>query len=163
MIAALLRAVFSYPVFCQLLMHHSPGMVRAWNSRRFKMAKTIIQIEVEHNESLHLSPSAVAEMVGELIDVGLSDAADTLESGEGDVALVEAITSLRISEPVARVDPRVLIIVSGGVADYIEDGGVSVALFDWDNYKAEDEQERVGVPVEFAYLAKTTGVPVQEE
>jgi hypothetical protein len=96
----------------------------------------------------------------------------------------DAMTALAATEPVAQelrrltwaescamveepeLDPkeagnRVLVIVSGGVADPIADQGVDVQVFDWDNYKA-DPDGTGGVPERFADLAQQSGVPVGE-
>ena len=51
---------------------------------------------------------------------------------------------------------RVLITVSGGVADYVADDGVEIFLFDFDNYRAGDE---IIVPKQFAAFADYMGVP----
>jgi hypothetical protein len=56
---------------------------------------------------------------------------------------------------------RVLVIVSGGVADPISDTGLDVEVFDWDNYNA-DPDGTGGVPERFADLAQQSGVPVGE-
>lgn len=61
---------------------------------------------------------------------------------------------------------RVLITVSGGVADYIADDGVDVEIFDRDDYSdldSDEEEIQSGVPVHFADLAKMIDVPVQSE
>lgn len=64
------------------------------------------------------------------------------------------------AEPV--VVPRVLIVVSGGIADPIYDEGVDVEVFDWDNHR--DDPEGAGpVPAHFRDLAEPIGVPVEEE
>jgi hypothetical protein len=54
--------------------------------------------------------------------------------------------------------PRVLVTVSGGVADYIADPGVAVHVFDFDNWRAGDTDL---VPDEFADLAKEMSAPVE--
>lgn len=58
--------------------------------------------------------------------------------------------------------PKVLIVVSGGVADYISDPGVEVEIFDWDNYKA-DPIGTGRVSAEFVALAHIVGVPCEKE
>jgi len=58
--------------------------------------------------------------------------------------------------------PRVLVVVSGGIADPVSDTGVDVEVFDWDNYK-DDPKGTGGVPEHFADLAKPIGVPVGEK
>jgi hypothetical protein len=61
-----------------------------------------------------------------------------------------------------KTHPRCLIIVSGGIADYVCDDGVEVTVFDWDNYK--DDPEGTGpVPAEFRDLAEPLGIPVKPE
>lgn len=56
--------------------------------------------------------------------------------------------------------PRVLVVVSGGVADPVFDDGVDVEVFDWDNYKA-DPVGTSGVPKHFADLAEPFDIPVE--
>ena len=60
---------------------------------------------------------------------------------------------------------RVLIVVSGGVANYICDPGVHVEVFDWDNYENETEegQAMMALPAYFADLASTTNLPTKTE
>lgn len=56
--------------------------------------------------------------------------------------------------------PKVLIIVSGGVAGYVLDDAVEVEIFDWDNYKADPEGTG-RVSAEFAELARAAQVPYE--
>lgn len=58
-----------------------------------------------------------------------------------------------------RQTPRVLVVVSGGVAEPTSDPGVDVEVFDWDNYK-DDPEGTGGVSAEFADLAEPLGIPV---
>lgn len=62
------------------------------------------------------------------------------------------------NDPGGNVNPRVLITVKGGVADYIADRGVDVEIFDRDNFEAGDFN--LAVPSHFADLAKQADVPV---
>ena len=55
--------------------------------------------------------------------------------------------------------PKVLIVVNGGVADYVFDGAVEVEIFDWDDYKENHESSRVSA--EFAALARLAQVPYE--
>lgn len=57
--------------------------------------------------------------------------------------------------------PRVLITVSGGVADFVCDPGVEVAIFDHDNHGA-DPDGTAGVPAHFADLAAPLGIPIED-
>jgi hypothetical protein len=56
--------------------------------------------------------------------------------------------------------PRVLVVVSGGVADPVYDEGVDVEVFDWDDYN-DDPTNTSGVPNHFSDLAQSIGVPVE--
>jgi hypothetical protein len=57
-------------------------------------------------------------------------------------------------------EPRVLIVVSGGVADCNSDKGVDVVIFDWDNFRA-DPVGTDGVPEHFRDLAESwVGLPI---
>lgn len=117
-----------------------------------------LSIKVETNASV--SPEQVANIVQRLIDAGLSDAAATIESGEGAVQEAELATDLTIHAPEVAKTPRVLVIVNGGMADTVQDSLLDVVIFDWDNYK-DDPVGTGGVPSEFADLAKPCGIPVQ--
>lgn len=57
--------------------------------------------------------------------------------------------------------PRVLVVVSGGIADPTHDEGVDVEVFDWDNYN-DDPEGTGGVPPHFKDLAEGCGIPVNE-
>ena len=65
-----------------------------------------------------------------------------------------------VSCELASSKPRVLIVVSGGVADSVHDDGVDVEIFDWDNYNA-DPAGTSAVPSHFADLADPLNIPVQ--
>lgn len=66
--------------------------------------------------------------------------------------------NLGVDDPGGNVNPRVLITVKGGVADYIADRGIDVEIFDRDNFEAGDSN--LAVPSHFADLAKQADVPV---
>jgi len=55
--------------------------------------------------------------------------------------------------------PRVLVVVSGGVADFIADDGVDVVIFDWDDYESAAEIT-LKPPRHFEDLAAECGIPV---
>ena len=67
-----------------------------------------------------------------------------------------------VTKDAIATNPRVLVIVGGGVAVPIYDEGVDVVVFDWDNYN-DDPVGTGGVPVHFADLAEQTGIPVEED
>lgn len=60
------------------------------------------------------------------------------------------------------VKPRVLIVVSGGVADFIADEGVDVVIFDWDDYESA-EKTTPKPPQRFADLAAECDIPVSSD
>lgn len=119
--------------------------------------KVTLKIPVQANSPI--SHHEIANLVRRLIDAGLSDAADTIENGEGDVAAAERATQLRIGAPVVAATPRVLVIVQEGVANPVADDGVDIEVFDWDNYR-DDPQGTGGVPARFADLAQPYGIPI---
>lgn len=129
------------------------------------MQEVTLTIPVKTNASI--SPEEIAKVVQRLIDIGLADAAATIEdsgnSGEGDVEAAELATDLHIGAPVVAKEPRVLVVVSGGIADPIYDEGVDVEVFDWDNYNDEEDDAKTGVPAHFADLAEPINVPVEGE
>lgn len=122
------------------------------------MQEITLQISVKTNTSS--SAEEIAAIIQRLIDIGLADASATAMSGEGDVDEAEKATDLNISAPVAVKMPRVLVVVSGGVADPVYDAGVDVEVFDWDNYNDEEDYAKTGVPAHFADLAEPIDVPV---
>lgn len=113
--------------------------------------------------SASASPEEIAKIVRRLIDAGLEDASATALSGEGDVESAELATDLHITAPVVAKEPRVLVVVSGGIVDPICDEGVDVEVFDWDNYNDEEDDAKTGVPAHFADLAEPINVPVEGE
>ena len=141
--------------------------------------KVTLRIDVDTH--LNLSARQVGELVYRLINAGLEGARKTIETNQGDVVGAEMAASLDFMSIVAcPVHPaagesdqvvqlstpamnRCLVIVSGGVADYVHDEGVEVELFDWDNYRAETAEGRaeMHVPAHFVDLAQPAGVPVQ--
>lgn len=59
-------------------------------------------------------------------------------------------------------DLRVLVVVSGGIADSVSDTGIDVEVFDWDDYN-DDPEGYGGVPESFRDLADPINVPVGPE
>lgn len=55
--------------------------------------------------------------------------------------------------------PRVLIVVKGGVADFVADEGIDVVIFDWDDYKDAPELTAMP-PSEFVDLAAQFSIPL---
>lgn len=126
------------------------------------MSKQTVNLSLKVQAPEGLTPEQVAKLVETLIDIGLADAAATLEdsrnSDEGDVEAAQQSLDMDISAPVVAT-PRVLVVVSGGVADPVYDAGVDVEVFDWDNYKA-DPVGTGPAPAHFKDLADPVGVPV---
>lgn len=140
-----------------------------------------ITLRIDADTHLNLSARQVGELVYRLIESGLEDARKTIDMNEGNVVEAEMATSLNFTSIVAcpvnseanegehavklgiAATNRCLVIVSGGVADYVYDDGVEVELFDWDNYRDETAEGRVDMRVSahFKDLAEVAGVPVQ--
>lgn len=121
-----------------------------------------IQLSIKVQTNATATDAEIAAVVARLIDCGLTDAQSSLEDGEGDLEQAQLATDLSISTPELAPTPRVLVTVSGGVADWLADDGVSVEVFDWDNYN--DDPEGTGpVPASFSDLAAACKVPVEGE
>ena len=140
-----------------------------------------ITLRIDVDTPLNLSARQVGELVYRLIQSGLEDARKTIDMNEGNIVEAEMATSLNFTSVVAcpvssgadeggqavklgiAATNRCLVIVSGGVADYVYDDGVEVELFDWDNYREETAEGRADLRVSahFKDLAESVGVPVQ--
>jgi hypothetical protein len=140
-----------------------------------------LTLRIDVDTPLNLTARQVGELVYRLINVGLDDARQTIVRNAGDVVGAEMATSLNFTSIVAcpvssgadegeqalklgiAATNRCLVIVSGGVADYVYDDGVEVELFDWDNYRDETAEGRADMRVSahFKDLAESVGVPVQ--
>lgn len=127
------------------------------------MSKQTVNLSLKVQAPEGMTPEQVAKLVETLIDIGLADAAATLEdsrnSDEGDVASAQQSLDMDISAPVVATMPRVLVVVSGGVADPVYDDGVELEVFDWDNYNADPEGTGP-VSAHFKDLADPLDVPV---
>lgn len=129
------------------------------------MSKKTINLSLKVQAPDGMTPEQVAKLVETLIDIGLADAAATLEDSrngdEGDVEAAQQSLDMDIHAPMVATTPRVLVVVSGGVADPVYDEGVDVEVFDWDNYKA-DPVGTGPVPAHFKDLADPLDVPVAQ-
>lgn len=98
---------------------------------------------LDHN--LATSSEMLDDVVARLVDdpVYLTDQAEVIQQADD-----------------APLSPRVLIVVEGGVADYVTDEGVDVTVFDWDNHN-DDPEGTDGVPAHFADLAEPLKIPVE--
>jgi hypothetical protein len=123
-------------------------------------------ISVRVNTESDMAGVDVARVVERLIDQGIDGAGKQLKDAlaapyppeTGDIQLA---SELFISGVEVAPKPRVLITVSGGVAEYVCDDGVDVEVFDWDNYKV-DPVETGPVQAHFEDLATPQGIPVEE-
>lgn len=129
------------------------------------MSKKTINLSLKVQAPEGMTPEQAAKLVETLIDIGLADAAATLEDSrngdEGDVEAAQQSLDMDIHAPMVATTPRVLVVVSGGVADPVYDEGVDVEVFDWDNYKA-DPVGTGPVPAHFKDLADPLDVPVAQ-
>lgn len=55
--------------------------------------------------------------------------------------------------------PRVLIMVKGGIADFVSDPGLDIEVFDFDNYE-DDPEGTTRPPAHFADMAEPMGIPL---
>lgn len=63
------------------------------------------------------------------------------------------------TEQVSNPRPRVLIVVSGGVADFVADDGIDVVIFDWDDYESAPDIT-AKPPKHFEDLAVRCDIPL---
>lgn len=103
------------------------------------------------------------ERIGEMADDGNTsgELSDFIRVSEDDP--IEGIQyrgwwNLIGSEPTGA--PRVLVVVSGGIADYVSDEGLDVEIFDRDNHE-DDPDGTSPVPAHFRDLAVPIDVPVE--
>lgn len=82
------------------------------------------------------------------------------EDNEGDLVKVQFLSLQVVTARSVEQRPRVLVTVSGGVANYVHDDGVDIELFDFDNYRA-DPANTEKVPARFADLGKIMDAPVE--
>lgn len=125
-----------------------------------------IDLSIRVNTESDMTDADVARVVEQLLDQGISGAGKRLQHALSapcppEVGDLQLASELFISGVEVADKPRVLITVSGGIAEYVCDEGVSVETFDWDNYK-EDPEETGPVPAHFKDLAEPLGVPVEE-
>lgn len=121
-----------------------------------KTRKLIVNIEADND----YTDADVEQILDRLINIGLQDADRSLMNDEGDTEAADKAISVNISAPKI-IQTRCLVVVSGGVADYICDDDVDVEVFDWDNYKDDPENTPLP-PAHFTDLAQAVQIPMQE-
>ena len=123
-----------------------------------------INLSIRVQTDSDMADADVARVVEQLLDQGLVLAGDEVAAshvipGDLDIADAKLATELSISSVEVVAKPRVLITVSGGVADHVCDDGVDVETFDWDNFNYDPEvTDRA--PAHFRDLAEPLGIPV---
>lgn len=105
--------------------------------------------------------SAKEKEIIQALESALKSAHRYLKTSGFDMKSIDAALSMAEKHE-SSPTPRVLVVVSGGVADPIYDPGVDVEVFDWDNYK-DDPENTVRPPAHFADLAGQCDVPVAED
>lgn len=116
----------------------------------------------EDTESIN---NKVAEMTGEAPEVTLVKVLTAGDSAyktnlRGKQFVVSVADDGEVTV-VPHTPARVLIVVRGGVSDYVKDGVVEVETFDFDNYH-DDPEDTLKVRKDFADLALPIDVPVEE-
>lgn len=117
-------------------------------------------IHEDHIEALEESAwDRVVEMAEDGYTSGeLNDVIRVSDDGPEDGVRYRGMWTLLGVQP--DVAPRVLVVVSGGIADSVYDKGVDVEVFDWDNYN-DDPKGAGPVPAHFRDLAEPIDVPVE--
>ena len=123
-----------------------------------------------HICTLEITPQQLTN--GDHYDLAKADAADhgytqpMIAFDENDEASAQWPALMQHFKHAAPVEdmPRCLVMVSGGVADYVSDPGVDVEVFDWDNYRAESDLGRLEMRLQphFKDLAGPFDIPMQD-
>ena len=115
--------------------------------KEFKMLKVTVELDITNKNTEFASEQAMLDWIFACLNCNTNNT-------EVKVAMA--------SPDAEQADPRVLVTVSGGVAETYSDPGIDVAIFDWDNYNAEAAKTG-GVPLRFEDLAIQANVPVEAE
>jgi hypothetical protein len=125
-----------------------------------------INLSIRVQTDSDMADTDVARVVEHLLDQGIDGAGKQLKDALSapyppEVADMQLASNLFVSGVEVTTTPRVLITVSGGIADYVCDEGVDVEAFDWDNYN-DDPEWTGGVSLHFKDLAEPLEIPVEE-
>ena len=125
-----------------------------------------INLSIRVKTESDMTDADVARVVEHLLDQGIDGAGKQLKDALSapyppEVADMQLASDLFVSGVDVTSAPRVLITVSGGIADYVCDEGVDVETFDWDNYN-DDPEWTGGVSPHFKDLADPLEIPVEE-
>lgn len=153
------------------------------------MAKTNIVLSVDHDDNV--SSEDIIAALNLVVWMGQDKIARLLHKGEGcfeefmsamddivpDTSVEQAIVAkeMDVEDYSVATEPRVIVTVDGGLADWISSGGVDIVLFDRDNYDTvpgeadpeseyySESKESMAVPKRFADLAIPNDIPVSKE
>lgn len=121
-----------------------------------------IKLTLKVNAKAQLDENAVVELLNELLNSGMSQAATDIETGQGNTEQAKLMKELEIHALEVAKPATVLVVVEGGIADAVWDGNVDLEVFDWDNYN-DDPVWTSPVPYSHAHLAAPINVPYENE
>ena len=123
----------------------------------------VVQLQDVSAEQSILSIASILETVNDAInsyeDAGCEEC--------GTISSVSYDKLVQLRDSMAKAGgwdtPRVLVIVSGGIADCVHDEGVRVEIFDWDNFNDEEDVNKAEMAVlaSFRDLAEPLSIPVK--
>lgn len=120
--------------------------------RSHKMKKINVSLEIDSKSSGFASEQAMLDWIHACLNCNVNNT-------EVKVAMA---TPAPFSD--RQIDPRVLVVVNGGVAETYSDDGIDIVIFDFDNFNCREEEAGdpgASVPFRFEDLAIQANVPVE--
>lgn len=124
------------------------------NSPKNKMTTVTVTLDITNKKTEFASQQAMLDWIHACLNCNVNNT-------EVQVAMATPATLVADAQ---QVDPRVLVVVNGGVAETYSDDGIDVVIFDFDNFNCREEEAGdagAGVPFRFEDLAILANVPVE--
>jgi hypothetical protein len=118
----------------------------------------VVNFNVALDTDKDYTPEQLREFLSRVLRTGKDFAAGDDHAPAG---LAEMLESVLVAEPIEAAKPRVLITLSGGLADWVADETADVVKFDFDAEEDEEWDYCEPVPVHFEDLARRVNVPVE--
>lgn len=118
----------------------------------------VVNFNVALETDKDYSPEQLREFLSRVLRTGKGFA---MGDDHAPTGLEDMIENVRMAEPVESVRPRVIITLSGGLADWVADEAADVVKFDFDAEEEEDWDYCEPVPAHFEDLARRANVPVE--
>jgi hypothetical protein len=118
----------------------------------------IVNFNVALETGKDYSPEQLREFLSRVLRTGKDFAAGDEHAPAG---LGDMLESVIVGEPVEATKPRVLVTLSGGLADWVADETAEVVKYDFDAEEDEEWDYCEPVPAHFEDLARRVNVPVE--